>query len=382
MMLTPPSNPTESLSPEPPKGEFGRRTFPCRSCGADLEFHIGQQQLKCPFCGFEKELATTEGAEVRENDLEAMLAAVRARRIRQSEEVESGVKEVQCGECGANVQFVGSYTSRDCAYCGSPIQLTGVHDAETRVPVDGILPFKIEKSQARNNLDRWLSSRWFLPGDLKQQGIDARFQGVYMPFWTFDAMTATRYTGRRGDHYEVRVGSGDNEKVEQRTRWTPVSGSFQHFFDDELVLATKDFPEKIIDRLQPWPLPEVVPWNQELLAGYYARTYDIELDPGFQQGKNRITTVIESMVKRRIGGDQQRIDTLHTEWAALTYKHLLLPLYLLAFKYAGKQYQVVVNAASGEVQGERPWSRRKLALAGLVIAAVIGAGYFFFKSNA
>jgi hypothetical protein len=125
-----------------------------------------------------------------------------------------------------------------------------------------------------------------------------------MPFWTFNAMTTTRYTGQRGDHYKVRVGSGENEKVEQRTRWTPVSGSFRHFFDDKLVLAAMDFSEKIIDRLKLWPLADVVPWYQELLAGHYARTNDIELDQGFQQGKNRISTEIESMVKRRIGGDK------------------------------------------------------------------------------
>ena len=45
-----------------------------------------------------------------------------------------------------------------------------------------------------------------------------------------------------------------------------------------------------------------------------------------------------------------------TNYHALTYKHLLLPVWMLAYRYGKKTYRVVVNAGTGEVQGGRPWS--------------------------
>ena len=61
----------------------------------------------------------------------------------------------------------------------------------------------------------------------------------------------------------------------------------------------------------------------------------------------------------------------------MTYKHLLLPVWILAYKYGEKTYQVVVNAATGEVQGERPYSWIKITLFVMTIAAVVATIVFF-----
>lgn len=347
------------------------RIFPCEGCGADLRFHIGQQHLKCPYCGYEKELQFDEQSDVEEQDFHAMIARLKTLRTETQPE-DSGQNEVRCSACGATVVFVGALTSSECPYCASPIQRDDVHTAQTRVPVDGVLPFLIEHAVAKRNLTQWIKSRWFAPNEFLEKGCDGRFNGVYMPYWTFDSLTFSRYSGQRGEHYYVTVGTGKNRRRTRRTRWYPAGGQFQRFFDDVLVLASPGLPPKLVIELEPWPLGKCKPFNQEMLAGFLARTYEVELDAGFPHAKQRIDAALHGDVCRRIGGDTQRVHSIKTHYGALTYKHLLLPVWLLAYRYHGTSYQVMVNAATGEVQGERPYSWVKITLAVLTALVVVG----------
>jgi DNA-directed RNA polymerase subunit RPC12/RpoP len=347
------------------------RVFPCDGCGADLEFHIGQQDLKCPYCGFEKPLTFGEDARVEEQDFQQMISRLRSQHEHDRCD-EEGQSEITCNSCGGTVVFQGALTSSECPYCASPIQLEDVHDAEHRIPVDGVLPFLVERKQAQANLASWVSSRWFAPNEFKERGVNGKFNGVYLPFWTFDSMTFSRYQGERGEHYWVTIKDGDKERRERRTNWYPASGAFDRFFDDLLIVASKGLPKSKLDGLEPWPLDKCVPFTQEVLAGYFARTYETELEAGFQESRRRMDAAIEREVKERIGGDDQRVHSCQTQFSAVTFKHLLLPVWLLAYRYNDKTYQLLVNAATGEVQGERPWSVIKILAAVLTVATIAG----------
>lgn len=351
------------------------RIFPCEGCGADLVFHIKTQKLKCKHCGFEKEVGFDPDHEVEEQDFYGMLTHLQ---IQHEEQLESdGVeeKEVQCESCSATLLFVGTVTSSECPYCTSPIQLDKVHTSSKRVPVDAVLPFQIEQSVARKNLKSWVKSLWFAPNDFIEKGADGTFHGVYMPYFTFDSMTSTQYSGQRGEYYYVTVGTGKNRRQERRTRWYPASGSFQRFFDDVVILASHGLPRNLIRALEPFPLHLLIPFRHALLAGFTARTYDVELEDSFVLGKERMDAALYSDVCSRIGGDTQRVSSIQSHYDAISYKHLLLPLWLMTYRYKGKFYQVVVNAATGEVQGERPYSWVKILLASLV-AGILGIGGF------
>ena len=352
------------------------RYFPCEGCGADLEFHIDDQQLTCPYCGFTKEIEVDENAAVSENDLKEAarrLSELRSRKTHQ----EAGLKEISCESCGAVVQFSGTITSKQCAYCDSPIQLENAYEAPHRIPVDGVLPFAVDRDSAFANLRKWVQSRWFAPNEFKRRGVQGKFNGLYIPFWTFDAMTVTNYTGQRGDNYTVTTGSGKNRRTEIRIRWSWVSGRIKRFFDDVLVVASGGLPEQRINDLEPWPLKKCEPFKRDYLAGFLARKYDIDLDEGFLTARNRIDEAIERDIRSNIGGDHQIIDSVNTNYSAMTYKHLLLPLWMLTYRYHEKPYQVVVNAATGEVQGDRPYIWIKITLAVLAGLAAIGAAYYF-----
>ncbi|MBI5758016.1 MAG: hypothetical protein HZA46_05815 [Planctomycetales bacterium] len=353
------------------------RVFPCQKCGADLTFNIGAQSLKCPYCGHEQPLQFDPGAAVTEQDFAAMLDRVRELREQRDAkstttgEPPSNVKEIRCSSCGSQVTFTGTLTSSECAYCGSPIQRENVHDAEDRVPVDGVLPFLIEHRQAETNLKEWVQSRWFAPNKFRQCGVQGKFNGIYLPYWTYDSLTWNHFSGERGEHYWVTVKDDKGQETRVRhTNWYPAVGTFERFFDDLLVVASKGLPVGVISSLEPWPLDRVLPFEQQMLAGFLARTYDVELDAGFQQARSRIEAAVRAESQRRIGGDEQRVHSVTTRYNAITFKHLLLPVWMLAYRYHDKAYQVVVNAGTGEVQGERPYSWVKILMAVLATAAV------------
>lgn len=356
------------------------RIFPCEGCGADLQFEIGQQQLKCPFCGFVKDLEFDPDAVVAEQDIEAMmrrLAELRRKGVQDAQET----SEVRCESCGGQVVFTGALTSSECPYCASPIQRENIHRSEQRVPVDGVLPFLIDRERATQQLREWVQSLWFAPNEFKAKGVTGKFQGVYQPYWTFDFESFTRYAGQRGDHYYVTVGSGKDQRRERRTRWTPVAGSFHRFFDDVLCFASMGLPTWITQALEPWPLEKCKPFNQQLLAGFLARTYDIILEDGLKEARGRAEAALTAEVRRRIGGDEQQINHQRTQYNATTYKHLLLPLWLLVYRYQGKLYRVAINGGTGEVQGERPYSVWKIVFAVLLGILVAGGIFLIIQSQ-
>ncbi len=350
-----------------------RKTFPCDACGAQLTFSIGAQRLKCDHCGAEKELVFAPDAQVAEQDLNAALARQGTRRKAAHKDA-SAEQEVRCGSCGSTVVFKDTLTSTECGYCGGPIQRKDAHAAEDRLPVDGVCPFGVEKADAQQRLKQWVSGLWFAPSAFTQAGVNEKFQGVYMPYFTFDAMTYSRYQGERGDAYFVTEKVGDQERQVRKIRWSFVTGALQRFFDDVCVPALRSLPAPLLRGLEPWPLERLVPFTDQALAGKQAHTYELDLAECFASARDRMESDIRGDVQRDIGGDEQRIQGIDTHFSALTYKHVLLPIWILAYRYQAKSYRVVVNALTGEVSGERPWSAGKIALAvlaGMVLAYVV-----------
>lgn len=342
------------------------RTFPCEGCGSDLEFNIAVQRLKCPYCGFEKEIDLGDNSTIEEQDLEAMLATQAQAKL---EDANPSTTEYDCETCNGTVLFQDNVISTECPYCGSPVQKDEVHGSPDRIKTDAVLPFMVERELARTNLRKWVAGRWFAPNDFKRRGAQGTFSGLYMPHWTFDSLTYTEYAGERGEVY-IEKNSQGNTKI--KVRWYPASGRFQRFFDDVLVCALRDAKRKLMQQLEPWHLDKMVPFNQNALAGYVAMTYEVDLKEGFSISRARMNAAIEAEIKQRIGGDRQRIHHVNSRYDALTFKNIMLPVWMLAYRYKDKSYQVVVNASTGEVQGERPWSWVKILLTILTGAAVVG----------
>jgi predicted RNA-binding Zn-ribbon protein involved in translation (DUF1610 family) len=355
------------------------RTYPCTACGGELEFDIRQQKLACGHCGNVQELVEAAAAPIAETDLRSALADLRANSKEHRQLIE-GEKEIVCQNCGGHTTFSGSLTSTRCPYCATPIQRDDVHDAPARLPVDGVLPFAIDEKEAKEKLNKWVSSRWFAPKEFKTYHRAGSFASVYAAYFAYDADAQTTYRGQRGDDYTVTVGSGDNRRTETRTRWRSVSGRVHDSFDDLTVLANEGLNRKHVTALEPWPTKDVKPFTPEYVAGHLCRTYDHDVEECFVEGKQRMDSEIESTVRSDIGGDHQRIKSKHTTFSRLTFTHLLLPIWLLTVIYQGQPFQVVINGVTGETHGERPYSKVKIAAAVALVVVLVVIGVLLFGS--
>jgi hypothetical protein len=188
--------------------------------------------------------------------------------------------------------------------------------------------------------------------------------------------------GQRGEQYfetEFYTGTDSNgntvqqSRQVQRTRWSPASGEVSRSFTDLLIPATRAVNQRRLDALEPWDLEALLSYEPAYLAGLKAQRYQIELADGFETAKGVMEGEIREAVRQNIGGDEQQIESIQTAYAAVTFLHLLLPVWMGAYRFQAKVYQVLVNARTGEVQGERPYSSAKIALlvAAILLAAVI-----------
>ncbi|MFD0580055.1 hypothetical protein [Dactylosporangium darangshiense] len=240
---------------------------------------------------------------------------------------------------------------------------------------EAVLPFVLDKRALRESLGTWAKSRWFAPSGLKKVTEAETAKSMYLPHWTYDTSTVTDYEGQRGEHYwvtETYTENGETKTREvQKTRWYYANGTVARAFDDVLVTGTTKVSQKHLDSLDPWPLPNAQPYRPEFLAGHETLRYDVEPESGLENAKQKMVPVIERDCRDDIGGDEQRVDRMHTQYNDVTFKLMLLPVWIACYLYAGKTYNIQVNGITGEVAGERPYSALKIAMAILAALAVI-----------
>ena len=360
----------------------GVRQFPCTKCGAKVEFAPGTDALQCPYCGDRTEIpASTDGLEEKE-----FFAAASAE-LGEGAETED-VSSVQCQSCAALVEPSPSHEAFPCPYCGSSIVAT--EKSQRLLKPQALLPFRIDRAKATELFRGWINKLWFAPNALKKLAqLDGRLQGLYAPYWTYDAGTVSRYTGQRGDNYTVtktRTVNRDGKTVTEtyqdvEIRWRSARGTVSRDFDDMLVVGSESLPRDLAEALEPWDLGNLVHYADEYLSGFTAERYQIDVRSGWVRAQERMDVVIRGDVRRDIGGDHQRIATLDTDHSDITFKHVLLPMWICSYRYREKIFRFLVNARTGEVQGQRPWSWVKIALASVAAAAVIFLLYTYFQNR-
>ncbi|MDZ4093280.1 MAG: primosomal protein N' (replication factor Y) - superfamily II helicase [Paracoccaceae bacterium] len=359
--------------------------WPCEQCGADLRYAPGQTLLRCDHCGHEQTIPDAPASRIRalgELDLNKALRddlpAVAMEEVRST----------PCPSCGAMVDFHGATHATECPFCATPVAIgTGSH---RQIKPQALIPFALDEGEARKAMVTWLGRLWFAPGGLVEYARRGRaLSGIYVPYWTFDAATRSRYRGQRGTYYyETRTVTvnvnGRNERRQEQvrhTRWAPVSGWVARAFDDVLVLASQSLPRRYTEALEPWGLDALTAYTPDYLAGFSAEGYTISLADGQGFAQDIMAGVIQGDVITDIGGDEQRVEGIDTAYSDQTFKHILLPVWMAAYKYGGKTYRFVVIGQTGRVQGERPWSAWKITFAVIVAAIIAGVAAYVIQTQ-
>ncbi|MCW5771533.1 MAG: hypothetical protein KIT16_07865 [Rhodospirillaceae bacterium] len=347
--------------------------FPCKECGAKLRFKPGSDVVKCDYCGHENAIPKRPWSKIEEQDLDKGLDQIEASAPTEEK------RAVKCQSCAAEFTFDPNVHAASCPFCGSPV-VAETHSVRVIQPA-ALVPFELDDKKAQGAFRKWLGNLWFAPSDLaKFAQTEGKLAGMYVPYWTYDAQTYSAYDGQRGDVYyvpetytrEVDGKTVTETRQRREVRWTWVSGNVERFFDDMLVVASRSLPKKYADRLDTWRLASLQPYRTEYLAGFRSEVYQVTLKEGFTEAKKRMEDQIRSDVRKDIGGDEQRINTVNTQWEDLKYKHILLPVWLAAYRYRGKLYQILINGQTGEVEGARPYSWIKIGLAVAAAAVVVG----------
>lgn len=350
-------SPTPSAAAAPAAARV--RRFPCPQCGADVVWDPGAGQLACDYCGFRRAVHVEPESAIRERPLEEELARPR--------DLGWGMerKRYRCSKCGAIETLEPGVAASSCAFCGTPAVVEAPPRDDLVRPA-GILPFRVERNDALRRFRSWLKSLWFRPNDLRKIAEVESIRGVYVPFWTFDAATFSRWSAESGR----TVGSGKS----RRTVWRPVSGTYERFFDDLPVPASRGLDGATSERLEPFPTAALVPFEPDYLAGFLAEEYARDLPQAFALAKTRMTQEISDGCRAQVPGKCRNL-RVQTAWSALATKSALLPIWIAAYEYRGKSYAWVVNGVTGRTTGSAPWSWIKIVAAVLAVAV----GWFLVR---
>lgn len=353
---------------------------PCAACGAQAEWNPAKQLLVCPFCGAAAPFTVdpASGALV-ENDL--------SRALRELPDESRGwlaaKRTVQCQSCKAVSVFDPERVGQNCDFCGSPAL---VDYTEIKAPIrpQALLPFTISESQVREQIRRWYASKWLAPGKLKSKALVDRVHGVYIPYWTFDAQAVCPWEAEAGHYYYTTETYRDSKghmqtRQVQHVRWEPASGVVEHFFDDEPVPGTRGVSHRLLEQVEPFPTSELVAYDTAFLSGFVVEHYQIVLLEAAQSSQDAMGRKLREMCAAQVPGDTHRNLEIHPVFSGQTFKHILVPVWLLSYLFRAKTYQVVVNGSTGTMAGQYPKSPWKIAF--LVLLALVVFFIFVIASQ-
>jgi Zn finger protein HypA/HybF involved in hydrogenase expression len=354
---------------------------PCPSCGApSLDFDAGSQQLKCANCGYTQAVLVANDQVVEASFTEGLTAARAPRGL------ELATHAYACQTCGAVTQVELAEVVLVCPFCASQNVNERAFETQPIRPF-GLVPFKVVERQAREAFKTWIGQGWFHPNDLKKFAEVKKLAGVYVPFWTYDADTHSAWTAEAGYYYYethyVTNSQGQREAQQvQKIRWEYASGHYDHWFDDVTVVASQGISQSRVEGLYPFALKAAVNYDPQFLLGWQSEVYKLDMEQGYAVAEGIMDSYIEREIISRIPGDTHRNLRISTRKSAITFKHLLLPVWIAAYHYGSKTYQVLVNGETGKVTGEKPLSWIKITLTVLAVLLVIAAGvYIYYRNN-
>jgi len=352
----------------------------CPACGAQAEWNPSKQKLVCPYCGTESPYTIDrETGKAVENDLVTALRELGD----EDRGWQKDTRSVQCQSCKAVMVFDAARVGQNCEFCGSPAL---VAYAEIKAPVrpESLLPFKVPADRVRDDMRRWWRSKWLAPGRLAKSSLIDTIKSLYIPYWTFDTNVVCPWEAEAGHYYYVQVPQRDAQgrtvmRQERRVRWEPASGQIEHFFDDEPVPGTHGIDLRLLRQIEPFPTQDLVAYDTAFLSGHVVEHYQVVLFDAAGASKQQMFAKLQEMCAAQIRADTYRNLQLHPTYSNETFKHILVPVWLLAYDYGKRKFQVVANGYTGAIAGEYPYSAWKIFF--LIVAALIVGIFLLYATN-
>ncbi len=349
-----------------------KQKFACPSCGGEAQWDPARQALVCPYCGTVSPAEIGASGEITENCLVTALRNVdENHRGWDAEKV-----SVKCQSCQAISVFDPARVAQRCDFCGSSAMIP-VEQQTRPIRPESLLEFKLSQANVRDAIRQWYGSRWFAPNKLKSRALTDVVHGIYIPYWTFDAQVHADWSAMSGDYYYVSESYTDSQgrrgtRQVRKIRWYPSSGSLDHFFDDELVPASKGVNFDLLRKVEPFPTTtDLKPYDPGFLSGWVVEQYQIDLVGAAQHSRQQMDAKTRALCAQQVPGDTHRDLEVTTDYAQQTFKHVLVPVWLVSYNYGSKTFQIVVNGYTGTIAGKHPLSWIKITFLILTILIVI-----------
>jgi len=337
-------------------------TAKCPNCGGRVIYSPADRAMKCEYCGNLTPLNMDKyGEELSFYDL------LQAQNNTWSDETHV----FRCENCGAKTVISRKDISKKCPFCGT----TNVVQTEELCGLkpNAVLPFTIEKKQACTAAIKWAKKRLFAPRKFKKDLQPEEVSGNYSPAFTFDSFTTTTYRGRLGRHRTKTVRVNGKMVTKTYTEWFPISGTYTATFDDVLVQASDSVRQKDVDKLSPFDTGNSQQYASEFLQGFTASQYSRDGQTCWNDARAAMENQVRYAILAKYHYDTIAYFNMDMRCSDITYKYVLLPVYVGHYSFRKKLYNFFVNGRSGRVTGKAPVSPLRVAIAVLLgLAVVVG----------
>lgn len=329
------------------------QTVACEYCGAPVE----PADRFCGACGAEQAAA----AEVHEPPAQQ--------------------KHIRCENCGAEVSLAPDQRSYTCPFCDSNYVVESTPDDTDRQPPEFVIGFAVTPEKAMDIFRRWLTANsWFRPGDLKQARIAEKLKGIYLPFWSFSMLAESRWSANIGEHwyrtetYTTRENGKTVTKTRQvqETEWWPLAGRHHRYYSGYLVSGSRGLSQRDAERVKPFHLAALRRYEPYYLAGWLSEEYSVKRNEALAASEQEFLAREQQNVGTFLPGDTHRELRVETRFNNVNSDLILLPVYLLSYRYGDKLYRFLINGQTGKAAGDKPWSWKRITATLVAAASLIG----------
>ena len=353
--------------------------FPCDACGHQMIYSPERERLFCTYCKTEKEIPGVKTLSPEylydpEND-----------KWDTPDWREYGNHVLLCPSCGAETLVPVEAVTATCPFCQADY-VTETPSSLPVIPPETMLPFTVAEEEARQSFLTYAKRRLYAPFGFKKKISAVKMSGIYLPAFTFDTDTVTKYSGQGGRYrtetYTTRVNGKTVTRTRTVTHWYPISGTAEESLDDILLPASMKVDAALFGKIAPFSTKTMHTYNPAYLAGFFAERYSIGPGESFQIASQTAYRSMEEKIREDRGYDTYSMMQYHHSFKRVRFKHILLPVWFASYHYGRRKYSFLVNGETGRVAGKTPLSKLKIlltALAGVLVA--VGIAYLIIRSE-
>jgi DNA-directed RNA polymerase subunit RPC12/RpoP len=327
--------------------------FKCPNCGGPIRFNVGTDEMVCPYCDSVISIEALKLLdEVPEQESEPLSWGYES--TEWGAEEQEGMVVYSCRSCAGEIIADETLGATSCPFCDNPVVMTSKFSGSLKP--DLVIPFKLDKKQAIEALQKHYLGKKLLPDVFKQQNHLEEVKGVYVPFWLFDAETdaKVRYLATRIRHWS------DSSYRYTETNFYHVFREGEIGFNYVPADASSAIDDILMQSIEPFKMEEAVDFKTAYLAGFFANKYDVEAKESAvianQRIKNSTEASFAQTVKNYATVIPERID-IKLNSGEMNYA--LLPVWLLSTKWQDKSYVFAMNGQTGKFVGDLPLDKGK-----------------------